>query len=849
MYRSSVLVIPKEQLSKTEIERIHQDLSYPNPVYANTLAFSQYKPSPNIPKEITFYQELDGNLILPRNYPVELKEISNQKIKNKTSCGDPIKGLIFNAELRKYQSEYFRTIDWENETDICMCCPCGHGKTTQGIHTIYRYKVKTIVFVNTHFLARQWIKRVRYFTNKEPFMLTTSSLKHFNVEEHDIVICLLDTFRSIIDKNIDDFLNFVNTGTYTGSLEFINHFGLSIYDECFVKGTLVDGVSIEQYKIGDIINSYNHDTGFIEPKRVEKVFSRNYVGLLYTINFSNDSEFICTEEHPIYTKEFGYITAKEIYNYVNNNIIVTCFSKTQYQEKTTFSSLHKVWNYCTNRREKSTETVSKKQSLLLSGVQKIRDAKRAVISYVKMVIRQQGVSTRENEIKQPNVQSSYETTNGKQYEGENLLSKGRKWTTNNPTTKTSQYNRLSDGVRNSYHKCKGSISFFTKSLQGRFSNTSFNDCNRSGWKISSDEEVEVLGSQKDRNIRCVRVVSCKILESTDRQRYENVYGEVTVYNLHVSGNVNYFAAEILVHNCHRMGASEYEPVITAVPTKYRLTLTATLRRGDGREKMLVHHFGTSYIMPSIFPNAHYYGFDTEIKYGHIIDGKISDKLKLTDLLDEYKIDYTPYPKYLEVFVNYKQIKLIEEENKTNNKYKRHISVLKTPPKNSTLESFIITVKRRQNKVNALLEELASKGRTILVLSKRKSVLKSMYARYCALGYTCALVISETSNAKDEDALEAQMARSTFIFGISQLAQEGLDCDSLDTVVTLHCIGDPEQLIGRTKRQKKGKKQALAIQVVDNFRQFLSIYDKSITFAKNTADIKGIKKYNELLKNI
>ena len=129
MYRSSVLVIPKANLSKAEIEKIHNDLSYPNPVYHNTLAFSKYRPSADIPQEILFYQEIDGNLILPRNYPVVLKHSYHYKdIEDRTAIGDPIRNLYFTKELRQYQNDYFKTIDWNNETDICMCCPCGHGK-------------------------------------------------------------------------------------------------------------------------------------------------------------------------------------------------------------------------------------------------------------------------------------------------------------------------------------------------------------------------------------------------------------------------------------------------------------------------------------------------------------------------------------------------------------------------------------------------------------------------------------------------------------------------------------------------------------------------------------------------
>lgn len=528
MYRSSMLVVDKTDLTSAELIEIHNQLTFPNPAYENTLRFSKYKPSPNIPKTVSFYYETDEQLILPRNYPLT----SNKKIQDKTSVGSPIK-VEFNGVLRGYQLDFYSSVNWRKD-DLIFACPCGTGKTALGINCIYKFKTKTIVFVNTNFLVRQWTKRVKAFLNKSLYVIDSSKLHKEDMQSHDVILCTLDMFRSLLSRYPDSVNDFITTGKYTGELSFLNDIGLTIFDEC-----------------------------------------------------------------------------------------------------------------------------------------------------------------------------------------------------------------------------------------------------------------------------------------------------------------------------HRVGATEYEPVITSIPAKHRIALTATFRRGDGRQTMLKHHFGEMYVMPQIFPFADYYGLNTGVEIGHIIERAAGDKLKITELLDEYEVDYVTHKKYYQVFINWKQIKCIEVEDKNliKRKYEKQIELLRKPTATTTLDSYLVTNSKRQRVIYSLLDELLDSGRTILVLSKRKSVLKLLYEMYRAKGIETALVISETAGASDEDALEQQMAKSRIIFGIDQLAKEGLDCDSIDTVLTLHVVKDPEQLIGRAMRLKPGKKPALAIQLVDSVPQTLGIYDKSITFAKNSANIKGIVKIETLLKNL
>ena len=61
---------------------------------------------------------------------------------------------------------------------------------------------------------------------------------------------------------------------------------LIIVDECFVKGTLIDGIPIEKIKKGDYVKSYNHKTNKIENKKVLNVFKKKAKELV-KINLSN----------------------------------------------------------------------------------------------------------------------------------------------------------------------------------------------------------------------------------------------------------------------------------------------------------------------------------------------------------------------------------------------------------------------------------------------------------------------------------------------------------------------------------------------------------------------------------
>ena len=69
------------------------------------------------------------------------------------------------------------------------------------------------------------------------------------------------------------------------------------------------------------------------------------------------------------------------------------------------------------------------------------------------------------------------------------------------------------------------------------------------------------------------------------------------YNIHVEGNNNYFANGVLVSNCHHCPATTFTKFIDSCHARYRIGLSGTLTRTDGRHVLFPDYFGHKVIAP------------------------------------------------------------------------------------------------------------------------------------------------------------------------------------------------------------------------------------------------------------
>jgi hypothetical protein len=104
-------------------------------------------------------------------------------------------------------------------------------------------------------------------------------------------------------------------------MKYLPNFDLIVIDECFPAGSLVDGNPIESLKIGDMVNSFNEDTGEIESKPIVRLFLKLSTSkVVVTIG---NKKIECTEEHPFYTQR-GWMPANQLttedYLYVQNQL-------------------------------------------------------------------------------------------------------------------------------------------------------------------------------------------------------------------------------------------------------------------------------------------------------------------------------------------------------------------------------------------------------------------------------------------------------------------------------------------------------------------------------------------------
>ena len=71
-----------------------------------------------------------------------------------------------------------------------------------------------------------------------------------------------------------------------------------VTDECFPAGTLVDGRPIETLAVGDVITSYDEESGTLVPGKITQVMRRPAPQKLFKIK-AGDYELVCTYNHPI----------------------------------------------------------------------------------------------------------------------------------------------------------------------------------------------------------------------------------------------------------------------------------------------------------------------------------------------------------------------------------------------------------------------------------------------------------------------------------------------------------------------------------------------------------------------
>ncbi len=344
-----------------------------------------------------------------------------------------------------------------------------------------------------------------------------------------------------------------------------NEFSLLIIDECFPPGTLVDGKPIEQHKVGDTVRSVNHYTGEIEDKKIVTLFKKQST-LLVEITLENGKTLVCTPNHPIFTLH-GY---KEAGTLTSNDMVLTTIKPEKGNNYGIHNSLSNMRNFL-HRKVKRSEALLKH---LLSS--------KTLITYNGKD--KQKICFGEDEEKQSNEKPGIPSQSFHQTSGNGLEATGSRRKRERPHY-CSEVAGMCVGMGNGSSDTDKEKKRFWLSilLQGRYWKRRLKDRCRSGRKQSQSAFPSEARRKENRSLSYYGVESVKVLERGSSRRFEQLCPGCYVYNLEVEDNNNYFAEDVLVHNCHHATSTSYKKVIDHFkqnPNIKILGVTATPDRTD-----------------------------------------------------------------------------------------------------------------------------------------------------------------------------------------------------------------------------------------------------------------------------
>lgn len=350
-------------------------------------------------------------------------------------------------------------------------------------------------------------------------------------------------------------------------------FDTIIVDECFPGTIKVDGKPLNSVKNGDIIASWNSKTGQIEYKPVMHVFKRKPSEMCVVI-LENGQFIPCTPNHPFYVEGVGYVPAIKLQEgFCVKRICVHNLRKAN----------RSGCIYEKPMENKNGFFQENRKNLLLTGLLKRIFQARIDRNNGE---NQQKVCQRKNEAKKSDEKPGSKKENVGKAEGNRSLSENSVWKRSRAYSSAAEYADCVEGsesvcgVRNP-HKIRGKIrNAISELLQGRHSDSWGNVSYRNRRRKSPLYRKKRAGQKEGVLFEHIRVARVEVREQTSDRTFGGLCPDGFVYNLEISGNHNYFADGILVHNCHHSAARSYRRILDYFEPRLTLGFTATPNRGD-----------------------------------------------------------------------------------------------------------------------------------------------------------------------------------------------------------------------------------------------------------------------------
>ena len=557
-----------------------------------------------------------------------------------------------------------------------------------------------------------------------------------------------------------------------------------VVDECFSCDTLISTIDgykkIKDIDYGAMVLSYNHDTCKAEYKPVIYKFCKGAENILtVTTEFGR---MVLTGNHPVYTQR-GYIKAEELTNgdYVLQDMSETCRFIEKAEGDCKAKQIKGLRFLFERLRSKITVDGRKKKK----GFRTDERAEQNRSIYKAKTV---------NENKQPYEQTRDKGEGIKDIKRTRSQTACKRWKWDRTYRTAENVNGCVDGIGNDSRICNTNeektrgLSYL---LQDRYSNSKQDDSNRDRRKFTLLTKKTRTGQEENRFFKWVRVESVEVQKQTSDGTFGGLCADGNVYNIGVEDNHNYFANDILVHNCHRCAgtvnkATMFSKVLNNLAARYKYGLSATLHRADGLIKCTYALIGgVSHIVPDSAVNT----LKVEIKRRDT-SVKISKQCLDTDGTLVY----------------------------------------------AKLINYLAGHKKRNDKIAMDIEDLADKGHSIILLSDRVEQLNTIYDNLMSKYQEDTVILhGKVKKADREQALkEMRKKKKHILLATYQLAKEGLDVPCLDRLLLATPVKDYAivvQSVGRIARVCEGKGTPIVYDYVDDIGFLKNMWKKRCTSYK------------------
>ena len=739
-----------------------KELVIPNPDYAKKERMGLWVG--NTPRTLCLYKVNGNSVILPIGAFKFIKPILNTynaEYEQKTANNELID---YNAKVNLYDYQEKAVEQMYNAGYGILQSPAGSGKTQMGIALAVKLGKKCLWLTHTQDLLKQSYDRASQYIDKS--LLGTITAGKVNIGAG----ITFATVQTLAKQDLT---------------QYKYMWDVVIVDECFSCDTLINTINgykkIKDINYGDMVLSYNHKTKKAEYKPVIHKFSKGAESVLTV--FVENGKMVITGNHPVYTQR-GYIKAEELKNgdYVLRDMQKACgFAKNEgkQQKQGKKKRLRLLFKGMFKKRGSSSQYMDTRETEKGFGTDERTEQNRSIYK-AKAV----------NENKQPYEQTRDKGKGIKDIKGTRSQTSYKRWKRNRTDRATKNVNGCVNGIRNISRICcanKKSKRGLSYLLQNRFGNTSSYVGNRNRWKLSLLTKKTRTGQEESRFFKWIRVESIEIKKQTSDGTFGGLCPDGKVYNIGVEDNHNYFANNILVHNCHRVAGTptsmtQFSKVISNLACKYKYGLSATVHRADGMIKCCYMLLGD---VKHIVPDE---AVKDKVMAVKVVRVDTMCNMPMSALDTDGTINYT------------KLISSLANKKARNDDILSHIV--------SDAEHYHLILSDRLDQLYSIYESLPDD------LKAQASVIDGS-------------MTSKKGKAEREQAIEDMRAgKRHFLFASYKLAKEGLDIPRLDR---LH-LATPQkdyaiivQSVGRIARTFDGKEQPICFDYVDNFKMAENMY--------------------------